>query len=388
MHIYKQNKWIYCRLSILAIILIIAIVSSCNSKIKYDDIVVPPSDAAKKIVTSYHNPLVVDNEIICGEEISDFEHTRNTVYYDEFDNILLSIDHKNGKVERKYYFSAKDKMLDKQFSIENSNQDEIKEKYYIRDTDGRLLFVIDQENDTISEYKYDENQDIVILEFNDYKREKIIRTKPAQLENKNIVLIEKFDKNNKYSYKGKKNLTERIYQIIDSNKFVKKEIIERIEYGELFSHLEKEYTYFKEDKKSSIITKGIKIAGDDYYSVPSDLRGEEIDVYIKEHYYNRKLTYDSIYNEVSVTYNSQGDITNMLSIESTNGKFRLDKYNSFRREYKYNSKNDWIQVIEFKNELFSDFHSSSLKAKTYNSLKQTTFDNPSIIVNREITYLK
>lgn len=78
---------------------------SSNSNSEYGNIREVPKEARKCIITKHYEPLLHEGEWICGKEYEYYslDHIADTVYYDEYDNILLRSNNREGIIDKYIY---------------------------------------------------------------------------------------------------------------------------------------------------------------------------------------------------------------------------------------------------------------------------------------------
>lgn len=333
---------------ILSTLLIILLLSCTNKQTEIELIREIPKEAKKRVITSFYKSFTQDGELLCGQETEDGTYYRDTVYYDNFNNVLLIKRNDLYTIKNEYY-SAKEGKLKKKITI---HWGKIEYVEYIRNQKGLLIekkvsgdtLILNREINTT--YKYDKND--VLIEENKLDEKITYKTSPST-KDKIIKTYQVIDNKNQYEYNNIRGLVEQGTEIYDSkNKTLTRKLIEKYNYGYLDRIEDNYYTYDKSGKLLSEIYSGE--SSGNYVSIPDGLKGKEIDDYIIEHYYGTNLILKPLDNiKIESIYNSKGDLIAQYTSNLVNGAYKI--YSTEKFDYEYNKKGDWVKKImhDFRN---------------------------------------
>lgn len=342
----KYNRFVF----ILPLLIVAFVVLSCNNKqtekTEIAQIRESPKEAKKCIITSFYEAITNDGVQICGQEINDAMHYRDTVYYDIFNNIILIKEHDFSTIKCEYY-SAENGKIKKKSTIQRGKIEYID---YIRNQKGLIIEtkvsgdIIDIDRGTNTTYKYDNND--VRIEENDLTNNKktIIKTSPSS-KDKIIKTYQVIRNDVEYYHNHIKGLVEQGTEIYDSKtNTLDRQLIEKYNYGQTDRIEDNVFTYDKSGKLLTEIYSGESSGS--WVSLPEGLKGEELDKYIIEHYYGANLILKPLdIRKVESIYNSKGDLTDYNTYNLVNGIYQLSFPNKY--EYEYNDKGDWIKKIMY-----------------------------------------
>ena len=313
-----------------------------------------PSETAKIVEEKFYKPILYNGKWICGEEIGYYfgiwSPRPNVKYYDEKGRLLLE-DKPCDSVWRRreaYRYVYYDSLLYKAIYhlYEKEGEKEICKHDYVRDENGHLLKITPCELDCpikiyTNEYDSKGNR---IKEINEtYETTTLFFISPSDDKDIEIKRYEKYSGDNQYSYKYKQGIDESGINIYDTKTgrvmMSKKECYE---YGKLHSTETHVYEY---DADGLLIEEMVnKSSIDDIHRVPVDLSGEELDEYIKEHYYGIDAEYKDYHEIHRWKYNEYGDCVEYIKIPDSDGSIHFTLSRKYL--YTYNDRNEWTKKVE------------------------------------------
>jgi len=291
-----------------------AIINSSGCLNKIENLHKVPTEAKKRIITSYYEPILNDGSWICGEELEkdDYSNLPDTAYYDEYDNLLLSITKHNPKlntrIKKNIYSLPAESKLKSESTIYINKEDlseKIEETEYIRDSKGILLQIKGKEN---SFFTHDASGFITQeLDINKKIHESFSKT---QSTNTLDVVVKK-------TYETSGEIREKTTYIINRN--TKKNLRETTEYKSSGEMLTVDIIYYY-DSSNRLTSRDWKRTESSNYTIG---------------------------NKTEYRYNFQGDIESItMSTQNKNGSYD-SKLISHKYEYEYNKKGDWIKKVVF-----------------------------------------
>ena len=311
---------------------------ACQGSDDYSSFFSQPSETAKIVEEKFYKPILYNGKWICGEEIGYYfgiwSPRPDVKYYDEKGRLLLedepcdSVWDSRRAYRYVYYDSLLYKTIYRIFEKEGEEK-EICKHDYIRDDDGRLLKITPCEYYSPIDactFEYDSKGNRIKEINEDDETTTLFFTSPSDDKDIEIKRYEKYSEDNQYSYKYKQGIDESGINIYDTKTgrvmMSKKECYR---YGKLHSAETHVYEY---DAEGLLIEEMVnKSSIDDIHRVPADLFGEELDEYIKEHYYGIDAEYKDYHEIHRWKYNEYGDYTghyNLPPRDWTNKYFSMD----------------------------------------------------------------
>lgn len=387
------------------------IITSCNIN-KIDlKLFEKPINSTKSIETRYYNPIYLNNKWIPGEEINNIFIYPRIEYFDEFNNILLKKDLRDS-INQKYsnfyirtfYFDPSTGKKSKQIILRASNPKDYKIKSFERDSLGRLLsvnsmekgqHVPDWDDNTPESINYDSEGNTIAKQNG-----LTIITKKIYSDKDIIVYMKQTIKENcNEYYKDIQGL--ETYELITTDAKTSNPIMiltENIIYETLNS---KKMIIYKYDKIGNIIEEEIFKIENSHVLRSPDLIGEELDKYLKDHYFGTNIKYSSHYIKIERKYDNNNNLIYNNYIDNPNihakyfpSEFNIENYENFIAkaiykknessktyyEYEYNHKNDWIKRTKYEEIQLSPFE------QALNNLTTPYTKKVSEIIIRKIEY--
>ena len=389
----KRNLNIQIK-KVLFFTLIFLLLESCQENNQQEII---PKEAKKLIITNYYEPLLNNGEWICGKESSEIGYYPDTTYYDEYGNVVLSIN-KYDRILNIYYSPKEEKLSEQHISSSYSTRKKHKGTVkYLRNEKGLLLErkasgnvgvrnrgLVGISTHFLAEYDNNDNR-IKETEGNIIRLYKKLPSKEGQ----DIRLCQSINKNNQDSYNYIVGLEEQITEISDSEtQLIQRIIKEYYKYG--YISIKEDYTY-SYDANGLLIKENCKEKWMQE-SYLHNLTEEERREYIIENCYRKNdYTFENTIKEWQ--YDSKGNIIDYSKYHCYSSKeeyindsdkyyklpffdkkgtyFKESKYH-YKYEYKYNEKGDWIERVTYEGR--------------YDSQSQTSEIIPFLITVREIEY--
>lgn len=299
-----------------------------------------PQNTSKRIITRYYKPVKLNESYVIGEELKAIVPCNDTTYYDEYNNVLLSIefieDNSYLSIFRYNYFDPKEGKLQNYYEYLPNLRTRINKYDYIRNEKGLLTEI--RGMNTFFEYDGLDNRTEEYQKSNNKKT--IITTNTNSLHTiKNYKVI---NDTSKYVNKSIIGLEEEITEIIDKNtNLVISKETESFKGGTIH-HIE--VLKFAYDSKARVVQEELYRVGlPKYKKVAHNLSQKESENLLNA--YNNSM--HKTIQVKRITYDDYGNITSEVIESKSDASTEWQSEISTRNEYKYNKRGDWIENIYF-----------------------------------------